>query len=296
MSAEQCRTGKNESLKEFALAYCFLLLFVSSHSSEPAKERMYFEYIYIFTKEIITTVLCLPSFAVTVGKELERLFRSGLFQGHQNLDQESGGVSDSRIAKLLGGGSRENIVKSKVGRAVKSAPPGKSRVLHSELSFGDPSPLPLANTGGHGTGDKGRFSIARRTSRPSTSRGRIGHASAAGPTFNAGRNILGDVIPTSGGWTKIEETALQEAFKSSPDEALGPDGMPKREGEDEPEAQSRPIRSAALRERERLRRRKVSINAVRMARSPLADFVLPPPQRFLFVQTRANVTGSLVGV
>ena len=41
--------------------------------------------------------------------------------------------------------------------------------------------------------------------------------------------------------------------------------------------------------------RKISINAVRMARSPLADTVLPPPQRFLFVQTRSNVRASLVG-
>ncbi|KAJ3160182.1 hypothetical protein HDU86_001018 [Geranomyces michiganensis] len=83
MTAEQCTAGRNAALKEFAFAYCFLLLFVSSHSQAPAKERMYFEYIYIFTKEIIATILGLPSFASAVGSELERLFRSGLFQ---NLD------------------------------------------------------------------------------------------------------------------------------------------------------------------------------------------------------------------
>ncbi|KAJ3028793.1 hypothetical protein HK097_005891, partial [Rhizophlyctis rosea] len=44
------------------------------------------------------------------------------------------------------------------------------------------------------------------------------------------------------------------------------------------------------------RRKKISINAVRMARSPLADAVLPPPQRFLFVQTRPELIGNLVGV
>ncbi|KAI8810819.1 hypothetical protein BJ742DRAFT_798838 [Cladochytrium replicatum] len=40
-------------------------------------------------------------------------------------------------------------------------------------------------------------------------------------------------------------------------------------------------------------RKKISLNDVRMARSPLADAVLPPPQRFLFVQRRSSALESL---
>ncbi|KAI8806058.1 hypothetical protein BJ742DRAFT_899993 [Cladochytrium replicatum] len=40
-------------------------------------------------------------------------------------------------------------------------------------------------------------------------------------------------------------------------------------------------------------RKKISLNDVRMARSPLADAILPPPQRFLFVQRRSSALESL---
>lgn len=43
MTLDECRAGRDESLKAFSMSYCFLLLFVSRNSSEPAKERMYFE-------------------------------------------------------------------------------------------------------------------------------------------------------------------------------------------------------------------------------------------------------------
>ncbi|KAI8927735.1 hypothetical protein BC831DRAFT_160646 [Entophlyctis helioformis] len=43
------------------------------------------------------------------------------------------------------------------------------------------------------------------------------------------------------------------------------------------------------------RRKKISINAVRMLRSPLANETLPPVQRFLFVQSRPEAISSVVG-
>ncbi|KAJ3167167.1 hypothetical protein HDU88_002504 [Geranomyces variabilis] len=369
MTAEQCTAGRNAALKEFAFAYCFLLLFVSSHSQAPAKERMYFEYIYIFSKEIIATILGLPSFANTVGIELERLFRSGLFQ---NLDAGAGmmtvaptaaatavggatvgamvppggpaaamegpGVSDFRIAKLLGtsrdvasaGGAR----KAAHGGATAAGRPSVRSATAGRKGVAGNAARSMRGMSG-GTGLNRSRGAMMATGGGDSGAGGSAAAVAAAWAAMAGSSGLPSPVAgaTVGGWIKSEEGHHQQhhlrptvvtahpaaaaaaaatatsgtapsdeviesyvAHADADDVGENEDDARHHDEDEEPETQSRPIRSAALRERERLRRRKVSINAIRMARSPLADFVLPPPQRFLFVQTRSNIIGSLVGV
>ncbi|KAJ3173450.1 hypothetical protein HDU87_007611 [Geranomyces variabilis] len=362
LTAEQCTAGRNAALKEFAFAYCFLLLFVSSHSQAPAKERMYFEYIYIFSKEIIATILGLPSFANTVGIELERLFRSGLFQsvdagavmltaapvaaataaggavaggmiapGGPATAVEGPGVSDFRIAKLLGT-SRDVASAGGARKAARGGGAGvAARSNVRSATAGRKAPAARGMSGGTG------LNRGLMTATGGVDAGAGGSAAAAAAAWAAIAGSSGLPSPvagaTVGGWIKSEEGHHQQhyprpmvvaahpaaaaaaaatttpgtapsgvvidpyvAHADADDAGENEDDARHHDEEDEPETQSRPIRSAALRERERLRRRKVSINAIRMARSPLADFVLPPPQRFLFVQTRSNIIGSLVGV
>ncbi|KAJ3150827.1 hypothetical protein HDU89_002824 [Geranomyces variabilis] len=368
MTAEQCTAGRNAALKDFAFAYCFLLLFVSSHSQAPAKERMYFEYIYIFSKEIIATILGLPSFANTVGIELERLFRSGLFQsldagagmmtvaptaaatavggatagamvppGGPAAAMEGPGVSDFRIAKLLG--TSRDVASAGVAR--KAAHGGATAAGRPSVRSATAGRKGIAGNVPRGVrGMSGGTGLNRsRGPMMATGGGELGAGGSAAAVAAAWAAMAGSSgLPspvagaTVGGWIKSEEGHHQQhhlrpaVVASHPaaaaaaatatsgtapsDEVIeayvahaAVDDVGENENDarhhdedEEPETQSRPIRSAALRERERLRRRKVSINAIRMARSPLADFVLPPPQRFLFVQTRSNIIGSLVGV
>ncbi|KAJ3397332.1 hypothetical protein HDU92_008876 [Lobulomyces angularis] len=88
---EQAKLKVKQTKKDFGICYCFLLLISSRLIREPAKDRVYFENMYHFTKEIVSTVVE-PAFAPQIKSELNRLFRSELFlnqNGELNFDPNS---------------------------------------------------------------------------------------------------------------------------------------------------------------------------------------------------------------
>ncbi|KAJ3034699.1 hypothetical protein HK097_004416, partial [Rhizophlyctis rosea] len=92
---EEAWQHRDKAIREFAMAYCFLLLLVSRNTQEPAKERMYFEYIYALSREVIVTVVSLPAFSTLLDTELNRLFRSDLFCGSDIDDSTSPSSTES---------------------------------------------------------------------------------------------------------------------------------------------------------------------------------------------------------
>ncbi|KND00674.1 uncharacterized protein SPPG_03797 [Spizellomyces punctatus DAOM BR117] len=209
LTLPQAQATRTTTLKAFSLSYCFLLLFISTHSSSPAKERLHFELVYTLAKEIIPTLLSIPSHTPMIEQDLDRLFRGGLFCG------ESVGVvedaEDHYVARLLSGG---------LEKVLKSRPPSSRRSVVRPTS----------------SSPRSHYSLPK-------------HA-----------------------WTAASTKSTNS--DTPKDDTIDPSPPPQR-------------RTPS--------KRKISLNAVRMARSPLADSVLPPPQRFLFVQTRGRGE-SLVGV
>ncbi|KAJ3187891.1 hypothetical protein HDU85_006284 [Gaertneriomyces sp. JEL0708] len=282
ISTDMCRQECSEALRQLAMAYCFLLLFVSQQSQEPAKERAYFECIYSFSKEIITTILAFPGFSPLVDKEFDRLFRSNLFaldrsgqgdDGFQTVLNSTDGTDS--LAKLLG---------------IQSEHP--SRPESRAKSSRSVRPSTTTRTGRVAGGLATAEDIGRPSSRMSAIR-RVPTASASGRPGYVARPSAAAVRPStrsskSGGWmVPSEESDMAVVSSRTP-----PTDVTKNSVESE---ESHGGRRLGQMEQTRLRRKKISINVVRMARSPLADAVLPPPQRFLFVQTRSNFVGSLVG-
>ncbi|TPX64194.1 hypothetical protein SpCBS45565_g06029 [Spizellomyces sp. 'palustris'] len=210
LTLPQAHTTRTTTLKSFSLSYCFLLLFISTHSSSPAKERLHFELVYTLAKEIIPTLLSIPSHTPMIEQDLDRLFRGGLFCGESVRVVEE--AEDHNVARLLSGG---------LEKVLKSRPPSSRR--------------PLVRTS---TSPRSHYTLPK-------------HA-----------------------WTTTTTTTTTTTSDTPKDDTADPSPPPQR-------------RTTS--------KRKISLNAVRMARSPLADSVLPPPQRFLFVQTRGRGE-SLVGV
>ncbi|KAJ3160742.1 hypothetical protein HK101_000878, partial [Irineochytrium annulatum] len=150
---EVCELGparemKRESLRQFAQAYCFLLLFTSSHSAEPAKERSYFENIYVFTRDITVHLLNLPAYTAQIEQELSRVFRSHLFCGH--------GADDP--AGVVGGGGVPFL------RRISSRSTAAGANSAAALMQGSGGVAPAGATGG--TGNQGAASAAHAAGGP----------------------------------------------------------------------------------------------------------------------------------
>ncbi|KAI8824272.1 uncharacterized protein EV422DRAFT_564970 [Fimicolochytrium jonesii] len=320
LTLENCRQGRESALRQFGHSYCFLLLYVSKNSGEPAKERTYFEYIYLFAKEIINTMLSLPSFATAVNRHLELFFRSRLFQNHQT--PEPTGVaekSDQSIAKVLGTGRRLSAHPKGFEKPRKSVLPeaNTEQVLGQILGLTTQLRKPVLHPSREQTlmnapsskGDKGVRPALHNRGKGSagatrTSKSNVNTAWVTRPIAKASAKVnepegRGTSIPPTGGWATVDATQMNDtvaaARLTTSEDDTEENGLRQdmAASDDEPEERSRPIRSAAMKEKERLRRRKVRINDVRMARSPLADAVLPPPQRFLFIHTRSSAIGSI---
>ncbi|KAJ3278854.1 hypothetical protein HK104_001967 [Borealophlyctis nickersoniae] len=291
------------------MAYCFLLLFVSRASYEPAKERTYFEHIYSFTKEIVTSILTVPAFSTLVDQELNRLFRSELFArdetnetsnssgefglggairpggwmgGHMfNMGDASGGVyAPTAVARNISSASMmtASTRSGSASSARRGSRFGGAGVAGAGASVG-------GGIGGGVSVGMGRPLSARRVSRTNSIRpgsGRPENWKAPGGAWL--KSPVGGVAKSNFGFGTPHEGEDEAAAAPEEDENDG-----EIEAPEEPEEESKPIKPLII------RRKKISINDVRMARSPLADAVLPPPQRFLFVQTRPELIGNLVG-
>ncbi|KAJ3041730.1 hypothetical protein HDV00_008818 [Rhizophlyctis rosea] len=339
---EEAWIHRDKALREFAMAYCFLLLLVSRNTQEPAKERMYFEYIYALSRELIIIVVSLPAFSTLLDTELNRLFRSDLFCG-SDVDESSHApepvqqrsaaplIDLSRLSttlsysthkddKAAGYGLDQGTPPSRLShrRSVRPDSGGSSSRMMSRygtvttLKDIAPSLRPesgRSKIGGVGRPESGRSiaPMARPDSarfmdtdtRPGSGRSVIGGAPPIGMMGRRGGRVMawgGGKGPSASGKrgsldaNPLLGDGIDEGVESQEEAAAeGVSGgiipLPAQQQED-----VKPMKIALS------RRKKISINVVRMARSPLADAVLPPPQRFLFVQTRPDLIGNLVGV
>ncbi|KAI8835322.1 hypothetical protein BC829DRAFT_406425 [Chytridium lagenaria] len=258
------RIERDIRFKDFGASYCFLLLFASSRCTEPARERSCFESIYAFTKEAVVNLLSLPAFSTQIDVELARVFRSGLFCG--------GGVKEERRFESTRSFSVTGKTTMKDGwmGALGSRPDSSStRVSGSSATRSRPG---SSRVGSARSGGRPSVSVKRGTQ---SGRGSMGRGSVVGGGF----------LRTSS-MGKKGRSVVSAKSEDTEGESGGEGGDPM-----EPD-----VESQLMAVKKPTRRKRLSINDVRMARSPLADAVLPPPQRFLFVQTRAGTIGNLVGV
>ncbi|KAJ3110511.1 hypothetical protein HDU96_006515 [Phlyctochytrium bullatum] len=344
---DTARKERDRRFKEFGAAYCFLLLFASAHSAEPAKERSCFETIYAFTKQAVVGLLSLPAFTSLIDAELTRVFRSTLFSGSSGSKEDQlmlrkfdggvggGGAGGGRALSVVGGSGTSGGGGGGGGAGSGGAASG--RFTSSAMRDGWMGALGGSRPDSSSTRDSGRYGSAQGSrSRPTSSRlgsaGYPGRAGGTGLSRRLGKSYSGVAGGSSGGhrlsyirgsvmgggsaFGNRTSFGYRKPFKSSTShvsrtdstttDGMGPQGgeggsaqnpgeQPPAQGNEnqEPDDESQLVGAAA---RKPTRRKRLSINDVRMARSPLADAVLPPPQRFLFVQTRAGTIGNLVGV
>ncbi|KAI9094402.1 hypothetical protein DFS34DRAFT_248271 [Phlyctochytrium arcticum] len=252
MTLEEARKERALGLKEFALAYCFLVLFVSRNVREPAKERGVFEHIYTLSKDLIPTIVAQPAFTPLLAQDLDRLFRSSLFSRDTSMSKPAPSMHPSHPFLA------NPFLIQQQGRS------GSGDAAGADLgSFGSMQALGGPERVGSGRGTRRR--------------------EVWGEDRDGGGEAAGGGIPDSEGRVRSAGAQRTASARSNRSE--------REFGRQKYTAFLLHATSAAL----NIVHRKISINAVRMARSPLADTVLPPPQRFLFVQTRSNVIGSLVG-
>ncbi|KAJ3016150.1 UNVERIFIED_CONTAM: hypothetical protein HDU68_012389 [Siphonaria sp. JEL0065] len=307
--------NRDEKLKELASAYCFLLLLTSRTTTEPARERAYFESIYAFTKEITTQLISLPNYNVTLETELNRLFRGNLFSGTNAQDSfkiattskkkvsivavskdlwgnqaaVSGGIGVAGTASGVGGG-----VSGQVATGSGSRPTSGGGVLSQLANIGG-----RPNSGGGGLGGLAAMLAGG---------GGGGGAAVGLNKFKAKASILGKLSNLSKP-AKVDifaaalnpvETTDAGAPASAPSQPSGggtstPAVYPSVVGgvggteSDKPplpktsttSANLPPLRKQTIASSKKIRK-SISLGDIRMARSPLADTILPPPQRFLF--------------
>ncbi|KAI8621238.1 hypothetical protein BC830DRAFT_296061 [Chytriomyces sp. MP71] len=284
-SVESALDEKNEALQEFARTYCFLLLHVSQSGMEPAKERAYFEAIYAITKDLCATLISLPSYNSAIDMELNRLFRGNLFCGTDSSNKRA----------IIAAPPAANVNQPKPLRAaVTSAKQFFAAPAQPRLSILPPLPVP----GGSDFTPK-RSSVTFSTVTPPTLPSNLNNSLK----FKRKVSIVGKLSAMT---KPVPNAKLMEVLKIA-EESVN------REKEEEGESAS-VIRAASvvtpsvvrstLDEKKNERRmsmydaqakkwalaalagkgrKKILLSDIRMARSPLADAVLPPPQRFLFL-------------
>ncbi|KAJ3328979.1 hypothetical protein HDU76_008887 [Blyttiomyces sp. JEL0837] len=200
-----------------------------------------------------------------------------------------GGISMGREAWLSGRPDSGRSVRPDSGRSIiggQSGRPGSGAATGMGGLFGG---------GGYRTGNagSGRRSISR-AGIMATTMGGVG-----GGIGGIGGGLPGMVNGMSRGSTAARRSSNARRSSTSRGQTDNPDDKASlvsenrgADGANEPDAESELVQVKCVKP---TRRKRISINDVRMARSPLADAILPPPQRFLFVQTRTGI-GNLVGV
>ncbi|KAJ3241340.1 hypothetical protein HDU81_000904 [Chytriomyces hyalinus] len=300
-SEDFAKLEKKDTLEHFANAYCFLLLHVSRNGMEPAMERAYFEAIYSITKEISITLINMSAYNASIEVELNRLFRGNLFCGQP---------SQSQAISILAASASPAIPQEKKRRA--------SVVVASKSLWGQGNAIAspaVTNTTPQIT-PEGLYlptiqNPAVSVNAASTNASVISNsgAPAAAIKFKAKASILGKIgaLSKSSPASKMLQLATKfnhERVVLENEDAPGPSSEPASVAEPAQAAQPVPPSSAKPSEKRvsvssssaphsnqtagdkvavKTRQRKnISLSDIRMARSPLADLVLPPPQRFLF--------------
>ncbi|KAI9332894.1 hypothetical protein DFJ73DRAFT_855066 [Zopfochytrium polystomum] len=324
-SLDECRRHKAKFLQEFARSYCFLLLHISRNSVEPAKERAYFENIYIFTQKIVVALIEFPAFSSLVEAELNRMFRSELFCGVDSLiDDPVGMMKSGHLLQLRSGGAAGGLsgaataavdssgtASMKVGLAAGAGAGGESSGVVTRDAW---MTVPAAGAAGIGSRPFSSTSARPESSRPTHGGGYARRPSGGGSTSvrpnsssttgsppepvrlrtrksvgvggEPGRaSQLSRPVPLQRIVQAREEQ--QQHHDGAEDSAVQP-AQDEGQANDSAEPDSESILVPASKVVKKTRRKRISLNDVRMARSPLADAILPPPQRFLFVQTHAR--------
>nr|KAJ3405512.1 hypothetical protein HK105_003727 [Polyrhizophydium stewartii] len=300
LTLAQVRHETDATLRQFSLSYCYLLLHNSRCAHAPARERHSFEAMYAIAIDTATSVLAAHSLDRVIDHELRRLFRSALFATDARPDVVDP-VQAQFIAALAQrrGAAAAAAAPSACGSgAGASCPPGFAPLAALAGSLGALSPEPRAASAASRAASASRRSTGR-TKEPrmggigqwGTAIGRAPPPLSPPPTLAASqrgvRPASGSVsasaprLPAASRATSASTRPASSARSSRPGDAMQADAAP------------RPGSAAAA--AAQARHKKISINAVRMLRSPLANETLPPVQRFLFVQSRPEAISSVVG-
>ncbi|KAJ1561073.1 hypothetical protein HK405_005008 [Cladochytrium tenue] len=336
-SAEECAAERDARMGVFGKAYCFLLLHVSRHSAEPAKERAYFENIYAFTLRIVLALISAPPYAKHIEAELSRLFRSHLFCGAGAGPASPGdetavpsaapgtaarrdwpppptganGVATASVATPAGASTSISLRESWLpgpgsASASRRPTPGPSTSARTASGRPDrptptpawavPSPTDRASVAGSARRRRSAAASAqRRTVAPAASA--IAARRPSLPTADGGDDDdpaadataadaaddgdAADAVAADGAGEPDAEAALLDAANGTA--LLAAEGGGRR-GASGPPTGGWSARAAAARAAKLKRIKRISLNDVRTARSPLAEavVVLSRSRRALF--------------
>ncbi|KAJ3259767.1 hypothetical protein HDU77_001636 [Chytriomyces hyalinus] len=300
-SEDFAKLEKKETLQQFANAYCFLLLHVSRNGMEPAMERAYFEAIYSITKEISITLINMSPYNASIEVELNRLFRGNLFCGQPSQSQTTSIIAASASPAIPHEKKRRASVvvasKSLWGQGNATATTtvaNPTQQLASESLYLPTIQNPAMSVNAVSTNasvisNSGAPAAAIKFKAKASILGKIGALSKTSPAskmlqlatkFNHERAVLEteDVAGSSS-----EPASVAEPTQASPQ--VPPNSVKSVEKRASVSSSSAPHPNQTVGDKTAVKnrqRKNISLSDIRMARSPLADLVLPPPQRFLF--------------
>ena len=229
---------------------------------------------YLLVIEVVKVTFPSPTLGHVIERELDRQFRSQYFKSefdlkfidpidmqfvlsYENHSQQRGlDRNEERKAKLEG----------KQASKKDSKMPDYHQLLYDRFSQMN-GPMGLDDFSRKASAASSRARSAPKSATPSIS---IDTPAAKRP--DSSQNSVRSVNVTS---TRPPSTRSNESARPSINGSRGT--------------------SASSHAEEELKKKKISINVVRMIRSPLADECLPPPQRFLFIQTRPEAVSNAVG-
>ncbi|KAJ1567173.1 hypothetical protein HK096_010731, partial [Nowakowskiella sp. JEL0078] len=291
VSIESAKAALRGALRQLGKSYCFLLLLISQCSGQPAKERFHFEHVYNFTKEITSKVFNLPQiFKISVDDELDRLFRSSLFATSHSSSNPFASLAftNPTIANAANATTNETLQQTvtEVKRPVSVKGTKRTSIVAwatSPKMFISASPFEESVS---------KSGISRKTNSKNSKKNKKERSS----------DYMQSESPTLIGQRELQRRSLSGVNNSVPDDRQDEEKIEtisdvKQIANDDSESsrntKTKPFSKiendglmAQINVQVRKRRTKISINDVRMLRSPLADAVLPVPQRFLFVQTK----------
>ncbi|KAH9274483.1 hypothetical protein BASA83_003116 [Batrachochytrium salamandrivorans] len=310
ISVAEARASTATTLHDFSLAYCFILLYNSRQSHGLAKERYHFEGMYTVVIEVVKTALAIHSLDSVVDYELQRLFRSSVFAARPKQDlvdpiqiqfisalQNQHAHSKNDISTRLSTVTYLNMNTS--WRRSPTVAPNQSRLTANRSRSSKISTNVVAATAGasahHRMGGVGQWGNAVGSSRPIQQM--LGtqpfYASSApstrcAPTTSIGQPKISDSASSNESATMLANQHTQSPeFYSTTSYASHIHQNANWGKLANTQTRRAPVTQA--------RHKQLSLNAVRMLRSPLANETLPPVQRFLFVQSRPEAISSVVG-
>ncbi|KAJ3296092.1 hypothetical protein HDU79_007518 [Rhizoclosmatium sp. JEL0117] len=247
---------RDEKLKELADAYCYLLLLVAKNTTEPARERAYFECIYAFTKDIVGQLININAYTIPLETELNRLFRGDLFCGTdcqdslRNTPVTKRRVSIVAVTKDLWGGTGGGAAGS--GSRGGSRPPSGKRPSSGKRPGSGTQVLgskrPVETSGASKFKAKammlGKLSGLTKPPRPDIFGSEDGAAPGLPSASVFGKAAAGEV-----------DKLLPPLQVKAPGSA----------------STTKPIA-----------RKRMTLGEIRVARSPLVNAILPAPPKFMF--------------